>query len=367
MKVLYKPFTVLLAGVMSLLVLTSCGASSSDPSDGGLQTPGLQSDRTPEEFIPADTGVVPRSGFNLPYLGLSVTLPQALQDAMADKTIYMGADESPAADGASVEYALLSWSALTESQKTETIAYDGEAFAAWRKALPAVAVLGVYDEASSQQLDTLTGLTDHQLLGEYDGYHYYLSTDPASDRAALTADLGVKLYPPTPLIPGDSAFAVRKEAITNLGSFTMQDIDGETYTEALFAEHELTMVNLFATWCSPCIREIPELEQLHHDLADQGFGLIGVVLDGADPTGTPDPKAIEKAKELAEKTGASYPFLLPDSSAMNGRLIGVDSVPESFFVDREGNIVGEVYLGARSLEDWTAVVQQELQNLKEAE
>lgn len=365
MKVHNKPFTALLAGVMSLLVLTSCGSSSNTP-DNGLQTPNLQSNNASETFTPADSGIVPRSSFNLPYLGLTVTLPQELQDAMLEKTVYMGADESSSADGTAVEYALLSWSALTETQKTETIAYDVETFSAWLDTLAPIATLGIYDDAHAQQLDTLTGLTNHQLLGESDGYHYYLSTDPASEHAPLLAELDVKLYTPSPLVAGDSAFAIRKEAITNLGSFTMQDIHGNTYTEALFAENELTMVNLFATWCSPCIREIPELEQLRHDLADQGFGLIGVVLDGADPTGTPDPKAIEKAKELAQKTGASYPFLLPDSSAMNGRLMGVEAVPETFFVDREGNIVGEVYLGARNLDDWTAVVQQELKALKEA-
>lgn len=365
MKVLNKSFTALLAGVMSLLILTSCG-SSPETTDSGLQTPHPQGDKASETFIPADSGIAPRSSFNLPYLGLSVTLPQALQDAMSEKTVYMSADESPSVDGTAVEYALLTWSTLTEEQKTETIAYDGETFAAWRKALPTVAVLGIYDDAHAAQLDTITGLKDHQLLGESSGYHYYLSTDPTSEHAALLSNLGTKLYTPSALLSGDSAFVIRKEAITNLGSFTMQDIHGKAYTEALFAENELTMVNLFATWCSPCIREIPELEQLRNDLADQGLGLIGVVLDGADPSGTPDSKAIEKAKELAQKTGAAYPILVPDSSAMNGRLMGVDAVPETFFVDREGNIVGEVYLGARSLEDWTAVVQKELNNLKEA-
>lgn len=366
MKAHNKPFTALLAGVMSLLVLTSCGSSPKTP-DSGLQTPTLQSDKTPETFIPADTGVAPRSGFNLPYLGLSVTLPQALQDAMLEKTVYMGADESLSADSTAVEYALLTWSALTEEQKTESIAYDEDTFSAWLESLPTIAVLGFYDDAHAQQLDAITGLTEHQLLAETDGYQYYLSIDPASEHADLLAELGTKFYTPAELIPGDSAFIVRKETITNLGSFTTQDIHGNSYTEALFAENELTMVNLFATWCSPCIREIPELEQLRNNLADQGFGLIGVVLDGADPNGNPDPKAIEKAEELAQKTGASYPFLLPDSTVMNGRLMGVEAVPETFFVDREGNIVGEVYLGARNLEDWTAIVEKELAALKEAQ
>ncbi len=47
---------------------------------------------------------------------------------------------------------------------------------------------------------------------------------------------------------------------------------------------------------------------------------------------------------------------------MEGRLKGVTAFPETFFVDKEGNIVGEYYLGARPQEDWIEVIQKELQN-----
>lgn len=364
MKFLNKPFTALLIGVLSLLVLSACGAEAK--TESGVQSQTIQENGTPSEFVPADSGVLPRDGYTLPYLGLNVTLPQELQSAMLDKTLYMGADESLSADGTAVEYALLTWSALTEEQKNETIAYDAEIFSAWQQGLSRAAVLGVYDEAHVQELDALTGLTTHQLLGQAGPLSCYLSTDPAAETAPLFASLGVKIYEPSPLISGDSAFTIRKEAIKNLGSFTMTDIEGNTFTEALFAENELTMVNLFATWCSPCVREIPELEELRHNLADRDFGIVGVVLDGVDDMGNPDPKAMEKAKELAQKTGATYPFLVPDSTMMNGRLVGVTAVPETFFVDREGNIVGEVYPGAHSLADWTSIVEMELSNLRGA-
>ncbi len=363
MKFFNKPLTALLIGVLSLLVLSACSTEEKTP-ESGVQSQSIQENGNPSEFVPADSGVLPRDGYNLPYLGLNVTLSKEIQSAMLDKTLYMGAEESLSADGAAVEYALLTWSALTEEQKTETIAYDEELFSAWRQGLSRVAVLGVYDEAHVQELDTLTGLTTHQLLGQAGSLSCYLSTDPAVETAPLFASLGVKIYKPSPLMPGDSAFAIRKEAITNLGSFTITDIEGSTFTESLFAENELTMVNLFATWCSPCVREIPELEALRHNLADRGFGIVGVVLDGVDELGNPDPKAVDKAKELAQKTGATYPFLVPDSTMMNGRLMGITAVPETFFVDREGNIVGDVYPGAHSLADWTSIVEREFSNLK---
>lgn len=49
----------------------------------------------------------------------------------------------------------------------------------------------------------------------------------------------------------------------------------------------------------------------------------------------------------------------------SGRLTGIEGFPETFFVDKNGNIVGETYSGSRSLEDWLTIVEQELANLKE--
>lgn len=144
----------------------------------------------------------------------------------------------------------------------------------------------------------------------------------------------------------------------SLGEFSMEDVNGETYTQEMFADHDLTMINVFTTWCSPCIREIPDLEKLSKEMEGQGVQVIGIVLDVA---GNADEETIEKAKLLAEKTGASYPFLIPDASYLNGRLAGISAVPETFFVDKEGNIVGETYSGSRSFEDWKGIVEKELE------
>lgn len=148
----------------------------------------------------------------------------------------------------------------------------------------------------------------------------------------------------------------------SLGEFSMEDVNGETYTQEMFADHDLTMINVFTTWCSPCIREIPDLEKLSKEMEDQGVQVVGIVLDVA---GNADEETIEKAKLLAEKTGAAYPFLIPDAGYLNGRLAGISAVPETFFVDKEGNIVGETYSGSRSFEDWKGIVEKELEGVRQ--
>ncbi len=142
----------------------------------------------------------------------------------------------------------------------------------------------------------------------------------------------------------------------SVGEFSMQDIEGETYTQEMFADHDLTMVNVFTTWCTPCVNEIPDLQTLWENQKEQGVNVVGIVLDSIDSNGAADQEIIEKAKVLAERTGAAYPFLIPDQSYLNGRLSGINAVPETFFVDKDGNIVGETYSGSRSLEDWETIV-----------
>lgn len=150
-----------------------------------------------------------------------------------------------------------------------------------------------------------------------------------------------------------------------VGNFTTQDVNGSAVTQDIFKEHELTMVNVFTTWCSPCVGEMPDLEKLHQQMKDKNVGVIGVVLDVLNEKGEIVDEDLERAQLLVKETGVTYPVLLPDSTYFNNRLVGIEAVPETFFVDSNGNIVGESYSGSGGLEDWIEVVERELANLKE--
>lgn len=148
------------------------------------------------------------------------------------------------------------------------------------------------------------------------------------------------------------------ESAGNLGEFSIKDVNDETYTQEMFADYDLTMINVFTTWCTPCINEIPDLGKLYEEMKDQGVNIVGIALDTVSSS-----ENVEKAKLLAEKTGVSYPFLIPDEGYLGGRLAGINAVPETFFVDREGNIVGDTYSGSRSYEDWKLIIENVLKEV----
>ena len=85
--------------------------------------------------------------------------------------------------------------------------------------------------------------------------------------------------------------------ILSLGEFSLEDITGTAYTNEMFQDYKLTMINVFTTWCTPCINEIPDLEKLHQEMKEQGVNVVGVVLDATDEAGNKNEETLEKAKD----------------------------------------------------------------------
>lgn len=149
-----------------------------------------------------------------------------------------------------------------------------------------------------------------------------------------------------------------------VGEFSTQDVYGNAYTKDIFKDYDLTLVNVYTTWCTPCVQEMPDLDKLYQQVKDEGVNVIGVVLDVLNEKGEIVQEDLERAQNLVERTGVSYLTLLPDSTYMNGRLIGIEGFPETFFVDKDGNIVGETYSGSGDFDYWLSVVETELAKVK---
>ena len=140
-----------------------------------------------------------------------------------------------------------------------------------------------------------------------------------------------------------------------LSSFSTTDLEGNAADESLFAGYKLTMVNIWATYCGPCISEMPDLGALAAEYADKGFQIVGLVSDALDSDGNVDAAQVEKAKEIVASTGADYTHILPGEGTY-GLLSQIYAVPTTLFVDSEGRQVGTAYMSAKSLEAWKEIV-----------
>lgn len=146
-----------------------------------------------------------------------------------------------------------------------------------------------------------------------------------------------------------------------LSSFTAWDLNGAAMDESIFADYRLTMINIWATFCGPCLQEMPELGELAAAYAEQGVRVVGIVVDVPQTGGVFSPDAVRTARKLADETGADYLHLLPSSDLIAAKLYHVSSVPETIFVDRRGGVVGQSYVGSRSGADWAAIVDSLLE------
>lgn len=151
-----------------------------------------------------------------------------------------------------------------------------------------------------------------------------------------------------------------QETVGILSQFTASDLDGNEVTQSLFEGHPVTMVNVWATFCGPCLGEMPELGELHNEYAETGFQIVGIVTDTLAQDGSVSQSQVELAKQIAGETGAGYTHLLPSEDLIASLLWQIDSVPTTIFVDETGALIGKGYLGARSKDAWKAIIEEKL-------
>ena len=389
MKFRMKKITALMAaavlgastfGGVSVMAAESTEAMAVPADEAGMVVDGdavaADGDAIPSDFIqgtfkPSETTVQAQDSYEYPFLGLNMKLPEELLKQIKAQTIAMITNEVWNDNADAIKYAYISWSEMTEEQKEAEVDKMGTAYDDWYNSLAKVGAIGIYDEDSEKELDKITGCTEHKEIGSSsDGkYKYYLSTNKDADESLKkeVEKIDVTLTEMTPF-QQLSAFDQPQETSnagdsTNVGKFETKGVDGKDYTEKVFSDYDLTLVNVFTTWCSPCVNEIPELEKLYEEMKEKGVGVVGVVLDTVGDDAKQNEDTVKKAGVLQEKTKASYPFLVPDSTMMNGRLNGISAFPETFFVDKEGNIVGETYSGSHTLDEWKEIVEKELKNI----
>ncbi len=184
--------------------------------------------------------------------------------------------------------------------------------------------------------------------------------------AVLSACGGGEAPPESPSSPA-SQEEEAPEAAPILGEFTATDLAGNEVTQSVFEGHPVTMVNVWATFCGPCLREMPDLGALHQEFSEQGFQILGIVTDVQAPDGSISQEQVDLAAQIAEETGASYLHLLPSEDLIACLLWQVSSVPTTIFVDETGALIGKGYLGSRDAAAWRSIIEEKLEAVSAGE
>ena len=346
------------------------------PEEAGVS---VNMDSNGDSFKPADYTLPVKDEYVYEYLGLQFSLSEKIKEAMKTKDIVMLDDQSPLDQD--LKYALLYFSKLTDEQKNAEIGKMGDGYEKWQESLERIGTIGMFEKSiSEEEIGKITKCDSHTKLGDSkDGkYSYYLSVKSDADAEAVeefkkteVKVIEMKARPENGFVLAEKSDLENTMAfmegagntVTDLSNITTKDIHGKEFSSKDFANYDLTMVNVFATWCTACIQEIPDLVEVQKEMQAKGVNIIGIVTDTVDDTGE-NREALEKAKLIQEKTKANYSFLMPDKTNFNGRLNGIQALPETFFVDKNGQIVGETYSGSHNKKDWTAIIEKELSALK---
>lgn len=174
--------------------------------------------------------------------------------------------------------------------------------------------------------------------------HFIPRTFPIRNRTFMDCNKNISLFYRLAfacvvlLLSATLALAETEEVIP-APDFTLKSLNGEEVSLSQ-QRGKYVLVNFWATWCGPCKMEMPALETLHQRFKSKNFSLLAI---SNDMFGAQIVEPFVKANNL------SFPILL-DQQLQASNKYGVVSLPTTFMIDPQGNIIGEL----RGAEDWAS-------------
>ena len=111
--------------------------------------------------------------------------------------------------------------------------------------------------------------------------------------------------------------------------FTLPNLDGDDVTLSELLEDGPVIVDFWATWCKPCIKAFPDLQELFDNYKNCGLKVVAISIDG--------PKSMSRVGSLIKSKGNTFEVLL-DPGQKVARKFHVTSVPRTVLVDTDGNV-----------------------------
>jgi thiol-disulfide isomerase/thioredoxin len=121
--------------------------------------------------------------------------------------------------------------------------------------------------------------------------------------------------------------------------FTLESLEGKSVTLSAY-RGQAVLLNFWATWCGPCKIEMPWFVELQKEYGPQGLQIVGVAMDA---------ESKDEVEKFVKEMGVNYTILM-GKDAVGQQYGGVDVLPTTFFIDRDGKIISREFgLQSRSL------------------
>ncbi len=118
----------------------------------------------------------------------------------------------------------------------------------------------------------------------------------------------------------------KKQTMDGEVDFTIKDLNGKSVQLSQF-RGKTVLLNIWATWCGPCKKEIPDLVQLHNETKDKNIVILGVLLES---------ESAEAAKPIVESFAVNYPTWYGDQNF--AELFKVEAFPTTVIFDPSGRV-----------------------------
>lgn len=293
----------------------------------------------------ADDPTEVRGTVEMPYAGLRF-VPPALYQNTVGQIVTDGAIQL----NDSIYYAYWVYCAMTEAELTAL--YEGTGTAGDASMMDLFYVFSIGGGMNFDDMNTLIGNAlnaDYaREIGKVGDYSFYLymegpnqdfvnAMDPNYKDEYLAAagaveDVAAAFTCYEPLEAPDPY----ADLVGSKFEFTTKDLDGNPVSSAdLFAQHEVTMVNIWATWCGPCIGELAELQQISLRVQQKDCAVVGMLID----------EDLDECRNLMAENGVTYPIILAPDNLYD--FFVVEYVPSSLFIGRDGTVIASPVIGAQ--------------------
>jgi conserved domain protein len=311
-------------------------------------------------------------------IGFKVHMPQEIsnkKDNISVRTIGDEEDESSpiykgylyryVSDSTNKDYdAIVADETLTDDEKRQKIR---EEVIPRAKDIFALVTLRTSLISDENPITKVLNTEDVTVLRKTDKYTQVVAFDEGTDLAKLTDDEkaqyqnliavakkiteGAKVANPLP----------RKASLQSIQGLTFKtsDLNGNVVTQDIFKKADVTMVNIWATWCPPCKAELPDIGKLEKVYREKGCAVVAICSDVTDE----DDSALEEAKEIIKDSECDF-VVLKKNASLDAIYNNIQAYPTTLFFDRDGNVIGNIIIGGRSEEDFAKAFDDLLANLK---